>query len=105
MTTSQMAGGKARERYDAPDHFFGPRAVLRTVMTGRSGVATSPGKLRRAVLDLNRRSARCSARSSMDVQGSASWRSDAQAVSSGPIARIKLSHPLPFSFHGWWQPA
>jgi hypothetical protein len=30
--------------YDAPDHFFGPRTALRTVMTGRAGVATSPGK-------------------------------------------------------------
>jgi len=173
--------------YDAPDHFFGPRAALRTVMTGRSGVATSPGKLRRAVLDLNRRSARLETLDSehfefptvsphvqghryrfgycaigditrswfhdgvakIDVESGkhdefrfgpqcyvgepvfvphqksqaedAGWLLcevldgrtglselavlDAQAVSSGPIARVKLSHPLPFSFHGWWQPA
>jgi all-trans-8'-apo-beta-carotenal 15,15'-oxygenase len=30
---------------------------------------------------------------------------DAQAVASGPVARVKLNHTLPFSFHGWWQPA
>jgi carotenoid cleavage dioxygenase-like enzyme len=30
---------------------------------------------------------------------------DAQAVSSGPVARVKLLHALPFSFHGWWQAA
>jgi all-trans-8'-apo-beta-carotenal 15,15'-oxygenase len=30
---------------------------------------------------------------------------DARAVPSGPVARIKLAHHLPFSFHGWWQSA
>jgi all-trans-8'-apo-beta-carotenal 15,15'-oxygenase len=173
--------------YDAPDHFFGPRAALRTVMTGRAGIADSPGKLRRAVLDLNRRSARVETligehfefpTISPHVQGhryaygycaigdirrswfhdgvakievesgkfqqfrfgpqynvgepvfvphpksraeDAGWLLcevldglrgvsdlavfDAQAVSAGPVARVKLDRPLPFSFHGWWQSA
>ena len=30
---------------------------------------------------------------------------DAATVGSGPIARVKLTHSLPFSFHGWWQAA
>ena len=30
---------------------------------------------------------------------------DAQAVSAGPIARIRLSHHVPLSFHGAWQAA
>ena len=29
---------------------------------------------------------------------------DARAIPSGPIARVKLEHHLPFSFHGCWQP-
>jgi all-trans-8'-apo-beta-carotenal 15,15'-oxygenase len=173
--------------YDAPDHFLGPRAAFRTVMTGRTGVANSPGMLRRAVLDLTRRSARLETvvsehfefpTVSPHVQGyryrfgycaigdiTRSWfhdgvakiavesgqyeqfrfgpqcyvgepvfvphpRSraedagwllcevldgrtglselvvfDAQTVSSGPVASVKLGRPLPFSFHGWWQPA
>ena len=173
--------------YDAPDHLFGPRAAMRAVMTGQAGVATSPGKLRRAVLDLNRRSARLETvvnehfefpTVSPQVQGrryrfgycaigeiartwfhdgvaridvesgkveqfrfgsqcyvgepvfvprpraqaeDAGWLLcevldghaglsdlavfDAQAVSSGPVARVKLLHALPFSFHGWWQAA
>ena len=44
--------------YDAPDHFFGPQAALRAIMTGRSGIAKSAGKLRRIVIDPSRRSAR-----------------------------------------------
>jgi all-trans-8'-apo-beta-carotenal 15,15'-oxygenase len=173
--------------YDAPDHFLGPRAVFRTLMTGHAGVAASPGKLRRFVIDLTRRTARveivlgehfefpttdprvqgrphrfayCAigdiARSwfhdgiaKIDVASGkhdefrfgshayvgepvfvpragahdedAGWllcelldgrteRSDlaifdARAVPSGPIASVKLAHHLPFSFHGWWQPA
>jgi all-trans-8'-apo-beta-carotenal 15,15'-oxygenase len=173
--------------YDAPDHFFGSRAIFRTVMTAHAGVARSPGKLRRAVLDLDRRTARLQTvvgehfefpTISPHVQGhpyrygyaaigdiNRSWfhdgvakvdvesghfeqfrfgpqcyvgepvfvprgpgrpedsgwllcevldgrteRSalalfDAQAVAAGPVATVKLSHPLPFSFHGWWQPA
>lgn len=173
--------------YDAPDHFFGPDAAFKTLMTGRAGIATAPGKLRRVAIDLTRRSARletvvdghfefptinprrqghpyryayCAvgdiARSwfhdgvaRIDVTSGkheefrfgpqayvgepvfvpqadsqsedAGWllcevldgrsqRSDlaifdARAVRSGPLARIKLAHHLPFSFHGWWQPA
>jgi all-trans-8'-apo-beta-carotenal 15,15'-oxygenase len=44
--------------FDAPDHFFGPRAIFRTIMSGHAGVAHSPGKLRRFVLDMGRRTAR-----------------------------------------------
>jgi all-trans-8'-apo-beta-carotenal 15,15'-oxygenase len=44
--------------YDAPDHFFGPDAALRNIMAGHAGVASSPGKLRRIVIDLPRRTAR-----------------------------------------------
>jgi len=44
--------------YDAPDHFFGHQAVFRTIMTGQTGVAASPGQLRRIILDLSRRAAR-----------------------------------------------
>ncbi len=44
--------------YDTPDHFLGPQAVLRTVMQGRAGVATSPGTLRRLVINTGRRRAR-----------------------------------------------
>ena len=173
--------------YDAPDHFFGPHAVLRTVMTGQAGIANAPGKLRRVVIDLSRRTARlqtvvdahfelptinpraqgqpyryayCAigdiARSffhdgaaKVDLtsgkyeefrfgpmayvgepvfvpqpgsqkedagwllcevldgrtQHSALAVFDAQAIRSGPIARVKLEHHLPFSFHGCWQPA
>jgi all-trans-8'-apo-beta-carotenal 15,15'-oxygenase len=173
--------------YDAPDHFFGPHAAFRTIMTGRSGVAAAPGKLRRIVIDLTGRTARLE--TVLDrhfefptinprVQGhpyqyaycaigdigrswfhdgvaridvtsgkheefrfgpnhyvgeplfvphpesrseDAGWllcevldghaqRSDlaifdARAVASGPIASVKLTHHLPFGFHGWWQPA
>jgi all-trans-8'-apo-beta-carotenal 15,15'-oxygenase len=173
--------------YDAPDHFFGPHAALRAVMTGRSGIAKSAGKLRRFVIDPIRHSARLEtvvdahfefptinprmqghpyrfaysaigdiARSwfhdgvaKIDVTSGkyeefrfgaqayvgepvfvpgadlrsedAGWllcevldglteRSelaifDARAVSSGPVAKVKLAHHLPFSFHGWWQTA
>jgi all-trans-8'-apo-beta-carotenal 15,15'-oxygenase len=173
--------------YDAPDHFFGPSAVFRTIMTGRTGIANAPGKLRRIVIDLTRRTARletivdqhfefptinprvqghpyryayCAigdiARSwfhdgvaRIDVTSGkheefrfgpqcyvgepvfvphpdsraedAGWllcevldgrtqRSDlaifdARTVPSGPVSRVKLAHHLPFSFHGWWQPA
>jgi all-trans-8'-apo-beta-carotenal 15,15'-oxygenase len=44
--------------YDAPDHFFGRQATFRAIMTGHTGVAASPGQLRRVVLDLSRRAAR-----------------------------------------------
>ena len=173
--------------YAAPDHFFGPHAVFRSIMTGQAGIATSPGELRRFVIDLSRRTARletvvgehfefpttnprvqghpygfayCAigdiARSwfhdgvaKIDVESGkyeqfrfgsrtyvgepvfvpaadsrvedAGWllcevldgrteRSelaifDAQALPSGPVAKVKLAHHLPFSFHGWWQPA
>jgi all-trans-8'-apo-beta-carotenal 15,15'-oxygenase len=173
--------------YDAPDHFFGPDAAFRTIMTGRAGVASSPGKLRRITIDLSRRTARLETvvsehfefpTTSSRVQGHAyrfgysaigditrSWfhdgiakidvdsgkyeefrfgsptyvgepvfvprldsqaedagwllcevldgrteRSDlaifdARSLRSGPLARVKLAHHLPFSFHGWWQPA
>jgi all-trans-8'-apo-beta-carotenal 15,15'-oxygenase len=30
---------------------------------------------------------------------------DAADVPSGPVARIRLRHHLPFSFHGWWEAA
>jgi all-trans-8'-apo-beta-carotenal 15,15'-oxygenase len=30
---------------------------------------------------------------------------DAQTVGSGPIAKVRLTHSLPISFHGWWQAA
>lgn len=44
--------------YDAPDHFFGPHAAFRTIMTGNTGVALSPGKFRRITIDLSQRTAR-----------------------------------------------
>jgi all-trans-8'-apo-beta-carotenal 15,15'-oxygenase len=173
--------------YNAPDHFFGPDAALRTIMTGHSGVAASSGKLRRITIDLSQRTARLETiadqhfefpRVSPHVQGQAyrfayaatgdisrSWfhdgvarvdvetgkreayrfgpqayvgepvfvprpdsdaedggwllcevldghasRSslaifDAASVQSGPVASVTLVHHLPFSFHGWWQPA
>jgi len=28
---------------------------------------------------------------------------DAESISGGPIARAELSHPVPISFHGFWQ--
>ena len=28
---------------------------------------------------------------------------DAANVDAGPIARIRLPHALPISFHGWWK--
>ena len=30
---------------------------------------------------------------------------DAAHVEDGPLARLRLRHHLPMSFHGWWQPA
>jgi all-trans-8'-apo-beta-carotenal 15,15'-oxygenase len=30
---------------------------------------------------------------------------DASALEDGPLARIRLRHALPFSFHGWWDAA
>jgi all-trans-8'-apo-beta-carotenal 15,15'-oxygenase len=30
---------------------------------------------------------------------------DAASVSAGPIAKVRLTHSLPISFHGWWQAA
>ena len=30
---------------------------------------------------------------------------DTQRVEDGPVARVRLSHHLPISFHGWWQAA
>jgi all-trans-8'-apo-beta-carotenal 15,15'-oxygenase len=173
--------------YDAPDHFFGPDAALRAIMTGHAGVAASPGRLRRITIDLPRRAARLETLldehlefpiTNPRVQGGAyryaycaigdigrSWfhdgvakidvlsgkfeahrfdaaayvgepmfaprpgstdedagwllcevldggseRShlaifDAKQVSRGPVASVKLTHSLPFSFHGWWQAA
>lgn len=173
--------------FDAPDHFFGPRAAFRTIMQGHDGVARSAGKLRRFIIDPARRTARLETLFSEHfefpminprLQGlphrfvfcaigdiARSWfhdgvakidlasgrveqfrfgplayvgepvfvpregspaedsgwllcefldgrteRSallifDAQTVSQGPIAQIKLAHHLPFSFHGWWQSA
>jgi all-trans-8'-apo-beta-carotenal 15,15'-oxygenase len=173
--------------YDAPDHFFGPDAAFRALMTGHAGVARSSGKLRRITIDLSRQTARLATivdqhfefpTVSPRVQGqpyhfaycaigdiARSWfhdgvakidvvagtceqyrfgpqayvgepvfvpRPGAQAedagwilcevldgrtecsslaildaarIAAGPVAAIHLTHPLPFSFHGWWQPA
>jgi all-trans-8'-apo-beta-carotenal 15,15'-oxygenase len=44
--------------YDAPDHFLGPDAAFREIMVGRSGVAKSPGTMRRLTLDLASKRAR-----------------------------------------------
>jgi all-trans-8'-apo-beta-carotenal 15,15'-oxygenase len=41
--------------YDEPDHFLGKEAAFATIMQGRMGLALSPGKIRRYVLDLNAR--------------------------------------------------
>jgi len=30
---------------------------------------------------------------------------DAATVGAGPVAKVRLSHSLPISFHGWWQAA
>jgi all-trans-8'-apo-beta-carotenal 15,15'-oxygenase len=30
---------------------------------------------------------------------------DAASLEAGPMAKIQLSHHLPISFHGWWEPA
>lgn len=30
---------------------------------------------------------------------------DEQTVGAGPIAKVRLTHPLPISFHGWWSAA
>jgi all-trans-8'-apo-beta-carotenal 15,15'-oxygenase len=30
---------------------------------------------------------------------------EAASLSNGPVAMVQLRHHLPFSFHGWWQPA
>jgi all-trans-8'-apo-beta-carotenal 15,15'-oxygenase len=30
---------------------------------------------------------------------------DAGRIEDGPIARVRLQHHLPFSFHGWWEAA
>jgi all-trans-8'-apo-beta-carotenal 15,15'-oxygenase len=30
---------------------------------------------------------------------------DARAIAAGPIAKIELKHPVPISFHGYWQAA
>ncbi len=30
---------------------------------------------------------------------------DAASINDGPVARLRLNHHLPFSFHGWWKPA
>jgi all-trans-8'-apo-beta-carotenal 15,15'-oxygenase len=30
---------------------------------------------------------------------------DAQSVEAGPIAKVRLTHSLPISFHGWWNAA
>ena len=29
----------------------------------------------------------------------------AERVAQGPVARIRLSHHAPFSYHGWWSEA
>ena len=39
--------------YDAPDHFLGPDAAFRAIMHGRTGLAKSPGTLRRLTLYLD----------------------------------------------------
>jgi all-trans-8'-apo-beta-carotenal 15,15'-oxygenase len=44
--------------YDAPDHFLGPDAAFRALMTGHAGVASAPGRLRRFIIDPARRTAR-----------------------------------------------
>lgn len=43
--------------YEAPDHFNGPNAMFRTLMTGRLGVAEKPGAVRRYRIDLAKRRA------------------------------------------------
>jgi all-trans-8'-apo-beta-carotenal 15,15'-oxygenase len=30
---------------------------------------------------------------------------DARRVEDGPVARVRLRHHLPVSFHGWWEAA
>lgn len=30
---------------------------------------------------------------------------DAAQISDGPLAKVRLRHHLPFSFHGWWEAA
>ena len=42
--------------YDDPDHFVGSDPALRAIMQGREGVAKSPGKLRRYVMNPARNS-------------------------------------------------
>jgi all-trans-8'-apo-beta-carotenal 15,15'-oxygenase len=28
---------------------------------------------------------------------------DAKQIGDGPLAKVRLRHHLPFSFHGWWE--
>jgi all-trans-8'-apo-beta-carotenal 15,15'-oxygenase len=173
--------------YDAPDHFFGPDAAFRAIMTGHTGVASAPGKFRRITIDLSHRTARLetvidqhfefptvSPRvhgqgyrfayaaigdisrgwfhdgiAKIDVEAGkheeyrfgaqayvgepvfvpragaqdedGGWLLcevldgrtecsklaifDARSLQAGPVAAVKLANHLPFSFHGWWQPA
>lgn len=44
--------------YDSPDHFLGPRAAFRRIMQGQTGIAKSPGLLRRFTIDLAARRGR-----------------------------------------------
>ncbi|WP_318258809.1 carotenoid oxygenase family protein [Geobacter anodireducens] len=30
---------------------------------------------------------------------------DADRIADGPLALVRLTHHVPFSYHGWWQPA
>lgn len=44
--------------YDEPDHFIGANALFRTLMEGHMGLANSPGKIRRYVIDASRKTLR-----------------------------------------------
>lgn len=44
--------------YDDPDHFIGPDPAFRAIMQGREGIAKSPGKLRRYVINPARKTLR-----------------------------------------------
>ncbi len=44
--------------FDEPDHFLGPQAAFRTIMTGAAGREQCPGTLRRYLIDPNARTLR-----------------------------------------------
>jgi all-trans-8'-apo-beta-carotenal 15,15'-oxygenase len=167
--------------YDTPDHFLGKDAAFEAIMSGRLGVAESPGTLRRYVIDPKRKQLReetldganhefpalepqhscrphsqlwaCTAERGVfhdglvridmpsglrdsfyfgaghqvgepvfapDRDGRAGWILSlvfeassqtsfvavlrADAISDGPIAKARLDHHAPYSFHGTWWP-